>query len=68
MSGEFEEIAGRLESIAEELADLAFLRVQESIDNGGTELPVDEKRLQKARRSVLKAASILSDRPDSTDI
>ena len=68
MAGEFEEIAGRLEAIGEELADLAFVRVQESIDHGGSELPVDEKRLQKARRAVLKAVAILSERTDVTEI
>ena len=35
MSGEFEEIRGRLEAIAEELADLAIVRLRESIDAGG---------------------------------
>ncbi len=61
MAGEFEEIRGRLEGIAEELADLAILRLRESIDAGGTELPVDEKRLTRARRAVEKAAHLLAD-------
>ena len=64
MAGEFDEIRRRLESIAEELGDLAILRLRESIDAGGTELPVDEKRLTRARRAVEKAAHILSE-PDS---
>jgi predicted ABC-type ATPase len=59
MSGEFDEIRARLEVIAEELADLALARLRESIDNGGHELPVDEKRLTRARRSVEKAIAIL---------
>ena len=45
MPGEFDEIRGRLEGIAEELADLAIQRLKESIDAGGSELPVDERRL-----------------------
>ncbi len=61
MSGEFDEIRGRLEGIAEELADLAIIRLRESIDAGGTELPVDEKRLTRARRAVEKAAHLLAD-------
>jgi hypothetical protein len=65
MAGEFDEIRGRLEAIAEELTDLAILRLRESIDAGGTELPVDEKRLTRARRAVEKAASILKE-PDDT--
>ena len=47
--------AARLEAIAEELADLAIVRLRESIDAGGTELPVDERRLTRARRAVEKA-------------
>ena len=62
MSGEFDEIRARLEVISEELADLALARLRESIDNGGHELPVDEKRLTRARRSVEKAIAILDKR------
>ena len=66
MAGEFDDIRGRLEQIAEELTDLAIKRLQESIDAGGTELPVDEKRLTRARRAVEKAAAILQE-PDDFD-
>lgn len=66
MAGEFDDIRGRLEVISEELADLALARLRESIDAGGTELPVDEKRLARARRAVEKAISILRE-PDTTD-
>jgi hypothetical protein len=62
MPGEFDDIRGRLEAISEELADLAIARLRESIDNGGHELPVDEKRLTKARRAVEKAIAVLDDR------
>ena len=63
MAGEFDEIRGRLEAIAEELADLAMVRLRESIDAGGAELPVDERRLTRARRAVEKAVFILRE-PD----
>ena len=63
MAGEFDDIKGRLEGIAEELADLAIIRLRESIDAGGTEYPVDEKRLTRARRAVEKAIGLLSE-PD----
>jgi len=63
VAGEFDDIRSRLEGIAEELADLAIVRLRESIDAGGHELPVDEKRLTRARRAVEKAAHILSE-PD----
>ncbi len=63
MAGEFDDIRGRLEAISEELADLSIERLKESIDAGGTELPVDEKRLARARRAVEKAIGILRE-PD----
>ncbi len=66
VSGEFEEIRARLEVIAEELADLAIARLRDSIDAGGTELPVDERRLTRARRAVEKAINLL-DEPDRSD-
>lgn len=66
MSGEFDDIRRRLESIGEDLADLAMQRLRESIDAGGAELPVDEKRLVRARRAIEKAIAILEE-PDSTD-
>lgn len=65
MAGEFQDIRERLLAIAEELADLAIVRLRESIDAGGTELPVDEKRLTRARRAVEKAAAILREPDDS---
>jgi predicted ABC-type ATPase len=66
MAGEFDHIRERLEQIAEELADLAIERLKESIDAGGNELPVDERRLTRARRAVEKAAGILRE-PDDLD-
>ncbi|MBV8958019.1 MAG: hypothetical protein JOZ37_20240 [Actinobacteria bacterium] len=66
MPGEFDEIRSRLEAIAEELADLAIVRLRESIDAGGTELPVEEKRLTRARRAVEKAIGVLRE-PDDAD-
>ena len=64
MAGEFDEIRARLEAIAEELADLAMARLRDSIDAGGNELPVDERRLTRARRAVEKAVSILQEPND----
>ena len=67
MAGEFDDIRGRLEVISEELADLAIERLKESIDAGGTELPVDERRLSRARRAVEKAIGILQEPDDVVD-
>ena len=65
MAGEFDDIRARLEAIGEELADLALARLRESIDAGGSELPVDERRLTRARRAVEKAAAILAEPDDA---
>ena len=61
MAGELDDIKVRLEGIAEELADLALVRLRESIDAGGSELPLDEKLVTRARRAVEKAVHILTE-------
>ncbi len=63
--GEFDDIRRRLEAISEELADLAIERLRNSIDAGGTELPVDERRLTRARRAVEKAIAVLGEPDDA---
>ena len=65
MAGEFDDIRHRLEAISEEMADLAIQRLRESIDAGGNELPVDERRLTRARRAVDKAVGLLQEPDDS---
>lgn len=65
MAGEFDDIRRRLEAISEEMADLAIQRLQASIDAGGHELPVDERRLTRARRAVDKAVDLLQEPDDS---
>jgi hypothetical protein len=68
MAGEFDDLRARLETISEELADLAMVRLKESIDAGGTELPVDERRLARARRAVQKAIAVLREPDDLAGI
>ena len=68
MPGEFDDIRQRLEAISDELADLAIARLRDSIDAGGHELPVDEKRLTRARRAVEKAAAILREPDDVIEV
>jgi len=59
VSPDVEELCHRLEQISEDLADLAMRRLRDNIDAGGTELPVDEKLITRARRAVEKAAGLL---------
>ncbi len=65
MAGEPQDIRRRLEAISEELADLALQRLRDSIDAGGTELPVDERRLTRARRAVERAIGVLGEADDT---
>jgi hypothetical protein len=67
MAGEPDDIRARLEQIAEELDDLALLRLRESVDAGGSELPLDERRFTRARRAVEKAIGILRAPDDESD-
>ncbi|MGH9182635.1 MAG: hypothetical protein ACRDZ9_02260 [Acidimicrobiales bacterium] len=61
MAGELDDIRGRLEVIADELADLALDRLRAAVDRGGGREVVDEKRLTRARRSVEKAMHLLAE-------
>lgn len=67
MSNDFDDIRERLESIAEELADRAIEVLRASIEDGAKEMPIDEKRLTRARRAVEKAAHLLSDPQTAED-
>lgn len=66
MSGDFEDVRARLESLAEELADLALDRLREAADSPGDRerLVAEERRLTRARRAVEKAANLLDERGD----
>lgn len=67
MAGEFEDIRSRLEGISEELSDLAIDRLRDSIDAGGHELPVDERRITRARRAIERAIDLLREPDDVRD-
>ena len=66
MAGDLESIRARLESISEELADLALDRLREAVA-GDDDAPAAERRLTRARRAVDKAAALLADRPADGD-
>ena len=54
-----DELAERLDAIAEELGDLALGALREAVDRGEDRRPPDERRLTQARRAVEKAAHLL---------
>jgi len=64
MSHEIDEIRARLDSIAEDLADLAMARLRDSLDDPDAGWAAVERRLTRARRAVEKAAHLLGE-PDS---
>lgn len=54
-----DELASRLDTIAEEIADLAIDTLRNALRAGGSGRPVSEKQLTQARRAVEKAAHVL---------
>ena len=56
----FEELADRLDAVAEELADLALDRLRTALEDDGQEAAQqEERRLTRARRRITEAAAIL---------
>ena len=56
----FEDLADRLDGIAEELADLALDRLRTALeDEGADAAAAEERRLTRARRRIAEAADIL---------
>jgi hypothetical protein len=55
-----EDIRNRLETIAEELADLALDALREAVESGATKSEA-ERKLTRARTAVSKAARLLDD-------
>jgi hypothetical protein len=56
---DFGSLADRLESIVEDLDELAFDRLREAVADGVTQRPQSDRELTKARRAAEKAAHIL---------
>ena len=56
---ELDDLAGRLEAIAEELDELAFDRLRLASADGATARPVSDKALVQARRAIEKAVHAL---------
>jgi exonuclease VII small subunit len=54
-----DDLAGRLDVIAEELGDLALEELRSAVERGQSARPAAEKRLTQARRAVEKASHLL---------
>ena len=59
MRDRVDELAARLDTIAEEIADLAIDTLRSALRAGGSGRPASEKQLTQARRAVEKAAHVL---------
>jgi len=63
MNGTYDNLADRLDAVAEELDELMFDQLREaSAARGGR--PVDDKRLTQARRAIEKASRLLRGNTD----
>ena len=58
MSGRYDAVVERLQAIEEELRDLAYDRLRDSLDSPA--LLAEERRLTQARRAIEKAIRLLS--------
>ena len=63
-----EELRERLEDIGEALADLAMDALRSALEDGDADAKDRERRLTRARRSVEKAAALLSEREPDPDL
>ena len=59
MSERFDDIAARLDAIAEEIAEAAIDELRSALQRGEAKRPATEKRLTQSRRAVEKAAHLL---------
>ena len=66
MSTAHEGIVERLRAIEEELRDLAYDRLRDSLDT--PEVLAEERRIHQARRAIEKAIRILDAGADTDDI
>ena len=57
MSGRYDAVVERLQAIEEELRDLAYDRLRDSLDSPA--LLAEERRLTQARRAIEKAIRLL---------
>ena len=59
MTRRYDDLADRLSSLSEELADLALDELRAALRSGQQGRPASEKKLTQARRAVEKAVSLL---------
>jgi hypothetical protein len=65
VSGSYDNLVERLESIAADLDEMAFDRLREAVADGEVIRPAEDKKLMQARRAIEKAASVLRQLDDT---
>ena len=61
MGSELDDVRGRLQSIADDLADLALERLRAAVALDDPAPAAEERRLTRARRAVDKAIAVLAE-------
>jgi len=64
MTDAYESLREKLQTISDEIADLAMSDIRNSIEEGHKKTSNMEKRLTRARRSIEKAIHLLEPEPD----
>lgn len=59
MMRDYASLIERLQSIADDLDEMAFDRLREAVADGEVARPVDDKKMMQARRAIEKAAAVL---------
>jgi len=65
MDARLDALRRQLEGIAEELAGIGYEKLKEALGAARSGAEAQERRLSRARRSVLKAAALLVEGEDS---
>lgn len=63
---DLDELAARLDGLAEDVADAAIVALREAVEAGGRSSAL-ERRLTRARRSIERAAQLLREHPDASE-
>jgi hypothetical protein len=63
MGVDVEDLRERLQSVSDDLADLALERLRAAVDSDDAAPVADERRLTRARRAVEKAIAVLGEAP-----
>ncbi|HEX2701729.1 MAG TPA: hypothetical protein VHM89_16120 [Acidimicrobiales bacterium] len=67
MGTEIDDLRERLQSVADDLADLALQRLRAAVEGDDPAPAAEERRLTRARRAVDKAVAVLAELETGSD-